>query len=290
MKAVVLESKDNKCIVLAEDGSMHTIPAAFEVGAEFELDPYLRKRVSTGGVRKRLVAVAAAFIFAIFGSFYYTTFTVSATVTTDGDAPIIYYLNHRGQVLRAEPQNKAAKKVLKDMGGIDSRPPIEEVMEKAEVSLKKNGFLDKKESLEYEIKEGKEPRKPVTTQEDKPAQDKPAREETKKDSEPAQNKPAQENTQKDNKPAQGNKQESKPARENKQNEKQDNKQNNKPAQENKQENKQDNNQNNKPAQDNKQNKEPEKKTEQKAQPGQGGDKENKPDNKPPQEQAQQSLE
>ncbi|MBQ9180411.1 MAG: hypothetical protein IJ132_06395, partial [Firmicutes bacterium] len=111
MKAVVLENNNDNCIVLAEDGSMHTIPAAFEVGAEFELDPYLRKKVNAGAMRKRLVAVAAAFIFVIFGSFYYTTYTVSATVTTDGDAPIIYYLNHRGQVLRAEPQNKAAKKV-----------------------------------------------------------------------------------------------------------------------------------------------------------------------------------
>ena len=275
MKAVVLENNNDNCIVLAEDGSMHTIPAAFEVGAEFELDPYLRKKVNAGAMRKRLVAVAAAFIFAIFGSFYYTTFTVSATVTTDGDAPIIYYLNHRGQVLRAEPQNKAAKKVLKDMGGIESRPPIEEVMEKAEASLKKNGFLDKKESLEYEIKEGKKPRKPVTTQEDQPAQDKPAQENKQKD-----------NSQKDSKPAQENRQT-------------DNKQDNKPTQENKQkENRQKENKqkDNKPAQENKQNKEQERKTEQKDQPGRDSDKdskpaqereqESKPDNKPVQEQVE----
>ena len=275
MKAVVLENNNDNCIVLAEDGSMHTIPAAFEVGAEFELDPYLRKKVNAGAMRKRLVAVAAAFIFAIFGSFYYTTFTVSATVTTDGDAPIIYYLNHRGQVLRAEPQNKAAKKVLKDMGGIESRPPIEEVMEKAEASLKKNGFLDNKESLEYEIKEGKKPRKPVTTQEDQPAQDKPAQENKQKD-----------NSQKDSKPAQENRQT-------------DNKQDNKPTQENKQkENRQKENKqkDNKPAQENKQNKEQERKTEQKDQPGRDSDKdskpaqereqESKPDNKPVQEQVE----
>lgn len=157
MKAVVLEKQNTQCIVLADDESMHTIEAPrLQVGDVFDLAPYLRgrSRISRKGWQ-RVLAAAAVLMIALCTGFWYTTFTVSATVTTEGEAPIAYYLNHRGQVLRAEPLNDEAKALMNSMGGVDGRPPLDTVLKKTEKAMHEKGLLGEDEHLTYKRERGK---------------------------------------------------------------------------------------------------------------------------------------
>ena len=205
MKAVILEKQNNECIVLAEDESMHTIPApaGSDVGDVIDLSEHLRKQRTQWMNRKswqRVAAAAAVLLIALFGTFYYTTFTVSATVTTEGDAPIVYYLNHRGQVLRAEPQNDAAEGVLDGMGGIEHRPDLDDVLDRTERAMQKQGLLGKKERLSYSTRpEGKadEPQNSSGTKATSENGTAPAQQKPSKDSDTKDKKTADKNGDKD---------------------------------------------------------------------------------------------
>ena len=106
MLGVVLSKQNNGCIVLAEDESMRTIPAAkagsaeLQVGDVIDLDRYLGLRRHIDLRILRVLAIVVVVVIAIIGIFWYTTFDVSATVTTRGEAPVTLYLNHWGHVLR----------------------------------------------------------------------------------------------------------------------------------------------------------------------------------------------
>ena len=155
MRAVVLEKDNNEFIVLAHDESMHSIPCrdGVEVGDVIELDAYLNRH-SYSAARstqlRRIAAYAAALMVAFFGVFSYMTFDVSATVTTDGEASIVYYLNHRGQVLKAEAINEEGEEVLEAMGGVSHRPKLDDVLKETEKAMQDKGYLGSDERLSYE--------------------------------------------------------------------------------------------------------------------------------------------
>ncbi len=155
MKAVVMEKVNDGFIVLAHDESMHSIPLAdgIEVGDVVDVDAYLKRQpVRARNVQlRRIAACAAALLVAVFGTFSYMTYDVSAAVTTDGDASIVYYLNHRGQVLRAEALNEAGEEVLNAMGGVKNRLKFEDVLLKTEKVMQEKGYLGTDESLSYEV-------------------------------------------------------------------------------------------------------------------------------------------
>ncbi len=150
MKAVVLEKLNDKCIVLAEDETMREIPAAgCSVGDVVDISAQLISHRARKRRWQRVAAVAAMLLIAFCGAFSYSTFTVSATVTTQGDAPIMYYLNHRGQVLRAEALNETGEDVMSSMGDIGRRPSLEETLSKTEAIMQEKGYLEEDEYLTY---------------------------------------------------------------------------------------------------------------------------------------------
>lgn len=151
MKAVVLERKGNTCIVLADDGCVYRIHASFHAGDEIDVSRYLAREKRMKRTIQRTIAIASILVLALLGTFCYTTYDVSAAVTTEGDAPITYYVNHRGRVLSAEGQNEEGKRLLEGID-IKDRPPIDKALDRTEHMMREEGFLGEDENLKYERK------------------------------------------------------------------------------------------------------------------------------------------
>ena len=122
-----------------------------------------RKATPQMRARRRAIliaAIAAAVLLALCGIYYYMTYTVSATVITEGKARIAFDVNHRDQVLEAEAINKAGKEVLNEIGSIEGRPDIEDVLTETEEIMHEKGYLEENEHLTYSIvKKGKKKQK-----------------------------------------------------------------------------------------------------------------------------------
>ena len=116
MRATVLETKENRSVILTEDGEFRTVQGCYPVGSEFDYRIPLRQNRK---LTSRIAAVAAAlFMMLSMGTYSYQNLMVYATVTLQGTTPIQLELNRKDKVIGVkavdEKGEALAEKLLDD--------------------------------------------------------------------------------------------------------------------------------------------------------------------------------
>ena len=175
MKATVLESADGRSVILAEDGLFYSTDGIYETGeiieyeapaiyaeAEAQIfdepayssgiagDPRIRQdgisrsgdgyAVRRSALSRRIAAIAACLVIALSVTAYsYQNLMVYADVTLDGDMPVTFSLNRKGEIIRMEPADENGRALAEDMreNGMKGKS-IEKALEYAEKYMVEN--------------------------------------------------------------------------------------------------------------------------------------------------------
>ena len=113
MKAVVVEVKKNKAVVLNDDGSFQKIRGSYEVGQTIECDD---KIVPFTHLSKRRIIMRTAAAFAVVvigcGLYYNVAYAASTVVVSNADSSITISLNRLGRVLKVESDDTGESDVV----------------------------------------------------------------------------------------------------------------------------------------------------------------------------------
>lgn len=109
MKGIVVEVKNNKTVVLADDGEFIKLNQAYNVGETITIP----SRTHVSHIRRNLIAVAAALMVCLgTGGIYAATATYSY-VTLDINPSVEYHVNYFDHVTEAKALNNDGKTVVK---------------------------------------------------------------------------------------------------------------------------------------------------------------------------------
>ena len=136
MKAVVIESKDRKSVILGSDGSFYTIRGTHRVGEEISYVPV--KRYTMGAVS----LVAAVMLFFSCFTIYDDNYRVYATVRIDGDAKIEYEINKKEEIIGIKAVDSESEDIVEELKKqkMDKKVHINEGLKKTKKLItKKNG-------------------------------------------------------------------------------------------------------------------------------------------------------
>ncbi len=124
MKAVVLEVKNNKSVVLMDDGTIKKINKVYEVGQEIDVKPSIVK------FPKKYLAIAASFALAfILGAGGYVYAAPTSYVTMDARLSFEFGLNVFDEVVSIVSLNPEGEKIVADFNNLSSfHPTIDEAV------------------------------------------------------------------------------------------------------------------------------------------------------------------
>ena len=124
MKAVVLEVKNNKSVVLMDDGTIEKINKVYEVGQEIDVKPSIVK------FPKKYLAIAASFALAfILGAGGYVYAAPTSYVTMDARLSFEFGLNAFDEVVSIVSLNPEGEKIVADFNNLSSfHPTIDEAV------------------------------------------------------------------------------------------------------------------------------------------------------------------
>lgn len=124
MKAVVLEVKNNKSVVLKDDGTIEQIDKVYDIGQEIEIKPTIVK------FPKKYMVIAASLALAlILGAGGYVYAAPTSYVTMDAKLSFEFGLNAFDEVVSMVALNPEGEKIVADFNSLSSfHPTIDEAV------------------------------------------------------------------------------------------------------------------------------------------------------------------
>ena len=140
MKAIVVESGEDRSVILAADGSYHEVKGCRKPGEEIEYRPFRRRWIYSAA------ALAAAFLVFFSGfTFFDQNYKVYATVEMKGDASIEYSLNGKDEIVRIKALDTRSEDIVEELkeDGVEKRVHIDEGIKRTKKIIKKRKKTDK---------------------------------------------------------------------------------------------------------------------------------------------------
>ena len=136
MKAVVLDVKGSRSVVILKDGTVRTVKRRYSIGQEVRFD-------KPASFARRLAAAAAAVAVMAAGCFWFDQNLVAcAEVSIDVNPSIVYTLNRRSRVISVRAENEEAESLVQSLtDGEVLFSTLPEALEKTFELLKEDGYL-----------------------------------------------------------------------------------------------------------------------------------------------------
>ena len=145
MKGIVVEVKNNKTVVLADNGEFIKLNHVYNVGETFDIP----SRIGISHVRRNLLAACAALMIFLGAGGIYAATTPYSYVTVDVNPSIEYSVNYFDNVISTKALNKDGKAVVKSLSDVKGSK-VTAAVDDAIGVMEDKGYIDKSE-ISYAI-------------------------------------------------------------------------------------------------------------------------------------------